>query len=129
MDLCEISERILNEGITKAVKKLIKDSDCPDVLIGAPRDPKNGDLSSSIALQLTKILKKNPLQIAETLKTDIVELLDKKTTGYIERIDVVKPGFINFILSKDYAYEVLKTVEKKVKILVVQKKVITIRSR
>ncbi|MDD4201931.1 MAG: arginine--tRNA ligase [Candidatus Omnitrophica bacterium] len=112
MDFSQISEIILEQGIKKAVKKIMGDQSCPDIIVGAPRDPAHGDLSSSIALQLTKILKKNPVQIAETLKTDIIELLDKKIPGLIESVNVVNPGFINFILSKEYAYEVLKTVEK-----------------
>lgn len=58
-----------------------------------PANPEFGDYSTSIALKLTKILKKNPIEIAEDIKNNFSK------TKEIEKIEVVKPGFINFFVS------------------------------
>jgi arginyl-tRNA synthetase len=58
-----------------------------------PANPDFGDYSTSIALKLTKTLKKNPFEIAR----EIVKNLNKDS--YIKKIDVIKPGFINFWIS------------------------------
>ena len=65
-------------------------------IIEVPNDKKNGDFSTNIAMELTKVLKKNPRLIAEELVTNI----DKK--DIIEKIEVAGPGFINFYLNKKY---------------------------
>jgi arginyl-tRNA synthetase len=54
-----------------------------------------GDYSSSIAMQLAKQMKKNPLEVAK----EIVDNLPP--TNEIEKVEVVKPGFINFWVSKE----------------------------
>lgn len=54
-----------------------------------------GDFSTSVALKLTKILKKKPLEIAEEIKTRFPK------SDVIKKIDVVKPGFVNFWVSNE----------------------------
>ena len=44
-----------------------------DISVEKPKNKDHGDMSSNIALLLTKQLKKNPMEIAENLKT----ILDK----------------------------------------------------
>ncbi|MFA6017403.1 MAG: arginine--tRNA ligase [Patescibacteria group bacterium] len=60
-----------------------------------PANSDFGDYSTSIALKLTKQLKKNPLLIAEEIKNNFPK------TDDVEKIDIVKPGFVNFWISKD----------------------------
>lgn len=67
-----------------------------DVEIELPGSPVYGDYSSSVAMKLTKILKRNPMIIAQELKDNI------DTGENIEKIDIVKPGFINFWVNKKY---------------------------
>ena len=65
-------------------------------IIEIPNDKKNGDFSTNVALELTRILKKNPRLIAEEIVTNIEE------NNIIDRIDIAGPGFINFYLKKNY---------------------------
>lgn len=72
-----------------------------------PINPDHGDYSTSIALKLTKELKKNPLEIAQI----VVSKLSKNP--FIEKIEVVKPGFINFRLSNEYLLKEMREMESK----------------
>lgn len=96
----EIKEKI-QEKLRQALRKLgVKE----EPTIEVPANPDFGDYSSSIALKLTNILKKNPLQIAQ----EIVKNLPKDET--IEKVEVIKPGFVNFWLSKKYLIKKLKDI-------------------
>ena len=66
------------------------------ISIDIPKDNKNGDYSSNIAMQLTKIAKQNPRVIAEA----IVKNIDVKKAS-IDRLEIAGPGFINFFMKKD----------------------------
>ncbi len=71
------------------------------VTVDIPVDSKYGDLTSNVALQIAKVLRKNPLQVA----SEIVALYQKDKE--IERVEVVNPGFINFFLSEKYLLNML----------------------
>ena len=75
--------------------------------IEIPKDKKNGDFSSNIAMKITKMVKKNPRETAELL----LENFDLGDT-YIDRCEIAGPGFINFYLKNDWMYDALKTVMK-----------------
>lgn len=72
------------------------------VLLDRPANPAFGDFACSIALKLTKTLKKNPLAIAEEIVKNIPQ--DK----LIKKVEVVKPGFINFWISDSYLLSLLE---------------------
>lgn len=67
-----------------------------DVDLQPPANLDFGDYSTSIALKLTKVLKKNPLEIAEMIKKELSK------SELVDQIDIIKPGFINFRISKKY---------------------------
>ena len=50
----------------------------------------NSDISTNVAMVLSKINKKNPIDLANTLSETL-----KKNDKLIDDISVVKPGFIN----------------------------------
>jgi len=82
-----IKEKIL-ENLQLVLKKLnINDI---DIALEKPANSDFGDYSTSIALKLTKQLKKNPLLIAEEIKKNFPK------TELIKKVEVIKPGFINF---------------------------------
>src|SRR5574344_1293129 len=87
--------------IQEALNKLNIEYD--NVIIDNPKNDINGDYSCNIALQLTKILHKNPMDIA----LEIVKNINNKEFDHIE---VVKPGFINFYLSKEELYNNLNNI-------------------
>ena len=79
-----------------------------EVKVEYPKEKKNGDYAVSTALEISKILKKNPLEVAEDIKKEIPE----KFLSIFEKIEIVKPGFINFFLSENYLIDELKRVLK-----------------
>jgi arginyl-tRNA synthetase len=74
--------------------------------IDIPKDNKNGDYATNLALQLAKSVKDNPRNVAEKLKSKIV----LESNG-LEKVEIAGPGFINFFVSKtllaNNLYEIL----------------------
>ena len=62
-------------------------------VVEIPKDNTNGDYATNIAMQLTRVLRKNPRMIA----TDIVNAFDSESCD-IDRIEIAGPGFINFFV-------------------------------
>jgi len=93
------------------LKKVISDFNIGDVVIeiGTPRSQSYGDLSSNLALKLSKPLNKNP----EELANDIVEKIRPDFEDVFEKIEVAPPGFINFYFSLGYLQKLLTDVIKK----------------
>lgn len=74
----------------------------PSIVLEVPKDKSHGDLATNLAMQLTKIAKKNPRQIAEA----IIEKLGAGRAS-IQAAEIAGPGFINFRLDKSYLYPVI----------------------
>ena len=84
------------DKIKQEINRIIKEMDIEDninFVIEIPKDTNNGDYASNVAMQLTRIMKKNPRLIAQ-------EILDKfnKDICDIEKIEIAGPGFINFFI-------------------------------
>lgn len=93
----------LQQAILKA--ELVTEEQIPSIHLETPKDKANGDYATNIAMQLTKLARKNPRQIAEA----IVANLDMSGT-MMEKIDIAGPGFMNITVRKDYLQEVIKAV-------------------
>ena len=63
------------------------------ISIEKPKNKDHGDLSTNIALLLTRKIKKNPLEICDELKKELIK------SDLFESIEIAKPGFINFKLA------------------------------
>ncbi|HRN69852.1 MAG TPA: arginine--tRNA ligase [Candidatus Woesebacteria bacterium] len=88
--------------IQKAVIKLRVN--IQEIAVSNPTHESFGDYSSSIAMQLAKQMKKNPVAVAQ-------EIVDKlPSSEQIEKVDIVKPGFINFWISKETLINNLSTI-------------------
>ncbi|MBU0472703.1 MAG: arginine--tRNA ligase [Bacteroidetes bacterium] len=70
-----------------------------------PNQKGHGDLSTSIAMLLTKELKKNPREIA----SEIIENLDYDKT-IIEKIEIAGPGFINFSFTPIFLSKIISQI-------------------
>ena len=82
------------QGIIKAsLDELQIDFELNKIIIETPKDTKNGDYSTNIALILTKILKDNPMNIAS-------KIVSKISDESIEKVEIAAPGFINMYLTK-----------------------------
>ncbi|MCE5194951.1 MAG: arginine--tRNA ligase [Nitrospiraceae bacterium] len=94
----------LKDTILEAFKKLGIDQD--EIIIELQREESFGDLSTPVAMTLSKNLKKPPKKIAE----EIVNAIDKK--NIFEKIEIAGPGFINFTFSKNYLNSEIKQLIK-----------------
>ncbi len=75
-----------------------------EIKVETPSDFTHGDLTSNIAMQISKSVGRNPMDIAN----EIVSSFSKDEN--IEKIEVIKPGFINFFFSEKYLLSVLNEV-------------------
>jgi arginyl-tRNA synthetase len=102
-----IKEEILKNLQVVLEKMNVKNA---DIDLDHPANPDFGDYSTSVALKLTKVLKKNPLVIAQ----EIVKNLPKNLN--IKKIELIKPGFINFWISDEFLVSNISDLLKKEKI-------------
>jgi len=68
----------------------------PGIDVEVPPDEKLGDLSTPIAMSLSKILRKAPKKIAEEIVAGM------EGSGILEKVDIAGPGFINVTFARDY---------------------------
>lgn len=71
-----------------------------------PKNPDHGDLSTNIAMILSKDLNKSPLEIAEAIKLELEKI------EFIEQVTIAKPGFINLTMKNNIWHEELKSIIK-----------------
>lgn len=89
----------LKEQIKQAVLQadLVTEDQVPDILLEVPKDKNHGDWATNIAMQLTRIARRNPREIANT----IVEKLDQ-SKAQIRKVEIAGPGFINFYMDRSF---------------------------
>jgi len=96
---------MIKNQIIKNIKAILnKLTDNKEIVIDLepPTNINFGDYSTTIALKLSKILKKNPLEIAQEIKNNFSK------DNSIEKIEIVKPGFINFWIANSLLINQLK---------------------
>lgn len=77
--------------------------------VEVPKDINNGDLSTNIAMRLSKIVGKKPQKLAAGLVTSIQTSLAKEDHNILEKVENVGPGFINFYLKEEYLKKELES--------------------
>ncbi len=97
----------MREIIYKALNDLGIEFNLFDVMVEVPKNRENGDFSSNIAMQLTKVLKDNPRNIAEKIVDKI-----KDNTKEIDKVEIAGPGFINIYLKDEYVFSGIDNVLK-----------------
>lgn len=97
----------LKEMLKSALNELSIKFDSENIVVEVPKKREQGDFSTNIAMQLTKVLKDNPRNIAEK----IVEVLSKNTNE-IKTIEIAGPGFINIYLNDEYVFSGISNVIK-----------------
>ncbi|WP_367019697.1 arginine--tRNA ligase [Staphylococcus capitis] len=102
MNIIDQVKQTLIEEIEASIKKAGLAEDIPEIKIEIPKDTKNGDYSSNIAMVLTKIAKRNPREIAQA----IVDNLDT-SKAHVKEIDIAGPGFINFYSDNQYLTQII----------------------
>ena len=99
----------IEDKIIEKISEILKEkydylADDGLIMLEIPKDNRNGDYSTNVAMRLSKQLKNNPQVIANSLKESL-ENLDE-----IERIEIAGPGFINFWLKKSSMANIINTI-------------------
>src|SRR5258705_1050180 len=94
----DMFRKILEEG----ARELAPSEPLPDFVIERPKNPQHGDLSSNVAMQLAKRLKRNPFQIAELL----VDFIRPGLAGH--EVEIARPGFINLRLKPEAKLQAIR---------------------
>jgi len=107
----DLSDQI-NEILLDSIKKIIRQEnfrikDIPKIILLIPKNKSHGDLSTNIAMQLSRELQSKPIDIANL----IVSNLDIQGT-IIDKTKIAGPGFINFWLSENWLYRVLDKIRE-----------------
>lgn len=91
-----LADAALEAGLVASREEL------PAIALEVPKDKSHGDLATNLAMQLTKIAKRNPRQIAEAIVGKL-----EGGRAFIRSAEIAGPGFINFKLDKSYLYPVV----------------------
>ncbi|MDQ0418316.1 arginyl-tRNA synthetase [Croceifilum oryzae] len=99
----------LKEQIKQAIMQaeLVTEEQIPDILLEVPKDKSHGDWATNVAMQLTRIARRNPREIANV----IVEKLDQ-SKAQIRKVEIAGPGFINFTMDRSFLTDVALEVYK-----------------
>lgn len=96
----------IKEVIFCALRELKIDLDEEKIVVEIPKKRENGDFSTNVAMQLTKVLKDNPRNIAEKIVSII------RNNENIEKVEIAGPGFINIYLKDEYVFSGLASIIK-----------------
>lgn len=94
--------------IAETLTKLYPDVTLPQITVEKPRIAEHGDVATTVALQLTKLVGKPPRVIAQ----ELVDALPQKGS-FIQSVEIAGPGFINFRFSPTWLLERLDEILKK----------------
>lgn len=106
----------IQESLIEVIKGALKDLKSlehlkEDLYLDFPTDSRFGDLSTNIALKLSKELKKSPRDIATPLVESIKQNITKSFfKDYVSQVKIEGAGFINFYLAEKYFYEQLQEI-------------------
>jgi arginyl-tRNA synthetase len=103
----------VKKTILDSIEKNIKQGNfqikiIPELILLTPKNKSHGDLSTNIAMQLSRELKLKPLDIAHF----IVDNLNIKDS-IIGEVEIVRPGFINFCLKENWLYQIIDEIREK----------------
>ena len=95
---------IKNEGIN-----LILPNDLDGIIVEAPPNKFNCDLSTNVCMVLSKVNKKSPMTIGDQIKKLLIENKE------FEAIFIQKPGFLNIVLKDSFWDKFKKNILEKTK--------------
>ncbi len=77
----------------------------PDIEVEIPRNEAMGDIASTVAMRLSKLLGEPPGKIAG----EIVDKITEQPPVFLEKVEIAGPGFINFKFKQEYFHKSLKS--------------------
>lgn len=111
MNIIEETKSALRDAVVASCQQAMAAGTLPEVtlpefVIETPKDDKNGDFSTNLAMQLTRAMRQNPRKIAEAIVNGV------NLPELVEHIEIAGPGFINFYLASDWLNAVLSAIQK-----------------
>ena len=103
-----ITINTLKKYLSEEIKECLKNLNFPLVKFNLTmcKNEEFGDLSTNIAMLLTKPINKKPIDIADEIKFNLL----KNINDNIDSITVTAPGFINFKIKYDFYQNKIKQV-------------------
>ena len=77
-----------------------------DFLVEYPKNNNYGDISSNIALVLSKKEARSAMDCAGELK----EKIEKNIPEYLDKVEIAEPGFLNFYFNEKYYKDELEKI-------------------
>lgn len=109
--------KIVKDKITKVLEQALADIAAqqgvvleknPPINLEAPADTQFGDVSANLAMQLAKPFKSAPQKVGALLKAAIEA--EPQISEIVKEVKVAGPGFLNFYLSENVYYSILKNI-------------------
>jgi len=98
-------EAIIKEAISRGIQAKSLSGPLPDsIKLERPKDRTHGDYATSIALQISKPMGKNPREVAQI----IADLLTG--TEGMSKVEIAGPGFINLTLNRASQAQLVETI-------------------
>lgn len=101
----QLKENLKQEIKNAVVKTGLVQDDAVNVILENTRDKAHGDYATNIAMQLTKIAKKNPRAIAEEILAHF-----NKEGAHVTQAEIAGPGFINFYMNQQVLTRSIKDI-------------------
>ena len=105
----EITTPSKNKNLLKELQDKLNQK---EIVVKIPAK-KHGDFTTTIALELAKILRNNPLLIAEQLKEKIITLTTENRI--FEQINCLAPGYLNLTLTNSFRQSLITNIFKNIK--------------
>ena len=83
----------LADRLAAALTRALPQVEAPQPALVRPKQPEYGDYSTNVALQLAKVLKRNPREVAAAVVAAM------EPSPWIERVEIAGAGFINVYLA------------------------------
>jgi len=101
----QLKENLKQEIKAAVLKTGLVQDEAINVVLENTRDKAHGDYATNVAMQLTKIAKKNPRAIAEEILTHF-----NKEEANVLQADIAGPGFINFFMDQQVLTRSIKDI-------------------
>lgn len=100
-------EGLLQQALTRAIEGgALRSASLPPLVFEVPKDPKFGDLASTVALGLARAERTSPRKLAEAIAGYIED-----SEGLLAGVEVEGPGYINFRFSPRFWAQCLAEIE------------------
>jgi arginyl-tRNA synthetase len=96
--------RLVTEAVAGAAADLGVDGTPEAVEIDRPRAKEHGDYATNVALALARPARRSPRDVADAIVRHL------PASDLVAKVEIAGPGFINFFVTHDWLYDVLREI-------------------